>query len=161
MTVTVSKFRTDFSEFSDTTAYPDQDVNFWLLVAVGDPAATPPVNGLLNERRLRSQYDLVTELFLAHNLSLEAKAKAEASNGAAPGVTTGPVSAKSVDKVSVSYDTGGGLELDAGHWNLTIYGTRFIRLVRLFGMGPIQIGVGATPWLAGPGWPGPFPSGGY
>jgi Na+/H+ antiporter NhaC len=36
---------------------------------------------------------------------LEMQAQASAATGAPPGVTTGAVSAKTVDKVSVTYDT--------------------------------------------------------
>jgi len=46
--------------------------------------------------------------------------------------------------------------LNAGHWNLTVYGTRFIRFAKMFGAGPIQIGIGYNPSpFGGPAWPGP------
>ena len=71
------------------------------------------------------------------------------------------MSAKSVDKVSVSYDTQASVSPDAGHWNLTIYGQRMWTLIQMFGAGPVQFGASTVgPWIvwfAGipvwwPGW---------
>jgi hypothetical protein len=53
-------------------------------------------------------------------------------------VAAGMVARKTVDKVSVTYDTASAMEEDAGHWNLTVYGTRFIRLARMVGTGGMQ-----------------------
>lgn len=143
MTVTAASLRADFTEFADTSLYPEPVVNFWLNVAsqlmnkdrwgAPAPVTTPPTANTL--------YDIGQELFAAHNLVLEARAMAEAANGAPPGTTTGPVSGKSVDKVSISYAVEGAIEPDAGHWNLTIYGTRYARLVKMIGAGGIQLGV--------------------
>ena len=105
--------------------------------------------------RVIDQLDVAAELFAAHNLTLEVRAQAESKNGGIPGQQVGPVNSKSVDKVSIGYDTGSGIEADAGHWNLSIYGTRFIRLAKMFGAGPIQIGIGVTPTGTGLGWSGP------
>jgi hypothetical protein len=108
-----------------------------------------------------AMYDIAMELFIAHNMVLEARAMSEALLGNVPGVTTGPISAKAVDKVSVNYATADALDPANGHWNLSIYGTRFIQLVNLFGMGPVYVG-GAIPpqvfnGLDGPAWEGPWP----
>lgn len=159
MTVTDNSFRQRFPEFGDVNVYLPSAIDFWRLVAVGDTSVTPPLNGLLNERRLGSQYDLLTQLFIAHNLVLEQQAQNSAAVGAVPGLSTGPMSAKSVDKVSASYDTTSGLNPKDTHWNLTIYGTRFIRLVKLFGMGGMQIGVGCAPYPT-QAWVGPPVDGG-
>lgn len=147
MAIDAAQFRIDYPEFADTTLYPDSGVNYWLTTAAL----------LLPAARWLTVLDLGTELFTAHNLVLERKAQAEAVNGIPPGVTTGPVSSKSVDKVSVSYDTGSAVVLDAGHWNNTVYGTRFIQLARMFGAGPVQVGVtpGCEPPFNGPPWFGP------
>ena len=145
MTVTVASFRADFTEFSDVGIYSDSDVQFWLKYALL----------LLNADRWKSLLDLGTELFIAHNLVLEQQAKAAAANGGAPGISTGMVSAKSVDKVSISYDTNSALEKDAGQWNLTTYGTRYYRMMRMFGAGPIQVGIGNSPAFSA--WPGVIP----
>jgi hypothetical protein len=129
MAVTAATFRTDYPEFADTTAYPDSGVNYWLRVA----------GLLLNTGRWQDMLDVGTELFVAHNLVLERQAQKSAANGAAPGVSTGPVSSKTVGPVTQAYDTTAGIVADAGHWNLTTYGTRFVQLVLMFGAGPIQV----------------------
>lgn len=148
ITVTESIFRTDFPEFTDTTIYPTSSVNFWLSYAVL----------LLNAQRWSTVVNLGAELYIAHNLVLEAKAQAEAANGAPPGVTTGPIAGKSVDKVSINYDVNAGIVPDAGHWNLTIYGTRFIQMSRMFGAGPILVNFnqGTNPLNSDTAWSGPF-----
>lgn len=151
MAITVAQFRIDYPEFTDTVTYPNSGVTYWLTLAYQ----------LLNPDRWGAQIDTAAELFVAHNLALEARAQAEATNGVIPGTTTGPISSKSVDKVSVSFDVGSGIQPDAGHWNLTVYGTRFIRLVRMFGAGPLFIGVGAVPTGSGLGWPGPLTTPGF
>ena len=145
MTVAVPQFRSDYPEFQDTEAYPDSAVNYWLAFAYN----------FLNTRRWGQSIDLGAELMTAHNLTLEARAQAEALNGMPPGGQVGPLNSKSVDKVSAGYDTAAGTQEGGGHWNLTIYGTRFLRLARMFGAGPVQIGIGITPPLTGDAWPGP------
>lgn len=129
MTVTPASFRTDYPEFADTTAYPDSGVTYWLTVA----------GLLLNTLRWQDMLDVATELFVAHNLALERQAQKSAASGAVPGLSTGPVSSKTVGPVTQAYDTTAGIEEGAGHWNLTVYGTRFIGLVKMFGAGPIQV----------------------
>ena len=146
MTITVQQFRADFPEFSSTTTFANSQIQFWLDIAYS----------MLNAARWGRQLNIGVEMFTAHNIAIEAKAQAEAVNGGIPGSQVGPINSKSVDKVSVGYDTGAGLQPDAGHWNLTVYGTRFIRLVRMFGAGPLQIGVGVSPPLSGGAWPGPL-----
>jgi hypothetical protein len=159
MTVSVATFRSDYPEFGDTVAFSDSGVIYWLGIAglllntakwgIGSAAASSPPSTL---------YDFGTELFVAHNLTLEARAQAEAAVGAAPGVTTGPVSAKSVDKVSTNYDTASGLNPADTHWNLTVFGTRFIQLAKVRGITAIYVGGGCAPGpLNGPAWPGPYP----
>jgi hypothetical protein len=129
VTVTPTSFRADFPEFSDTTAYPDSGVNFWITVA----------GKLLNPRRWQDMLDIATELFVAHNLVLERQAQKSAATGAVPGLSTGPVSSKTVGPVTQAYDTTAGINQDAGHWNLTTFGTRFYQLMQMFGAGAIQV----------------------
>ena len=71
-----------------------------------------------------------------------------------PGIQTGAISKKAVDKVSMGYDAQAGLELDGGHWNLTEYGTRFLNLARMAGMGGVQVtgGCGDFPGGFFEGW---------
>jgi hypothetical protein len=89
-----------------------------------------------------STYDFGQELHAAHNLVLERRAQDEAAKGNVPGWSKGAINNVSVDKASVGYDPASTIEPEAGHWNLTIYGQRFIRLLRQMGSGGLQIGVG-------------------
>jgi hypothetical protein len=146
MALTVEQFRINFPEFSNTLTYPTSGIQFWLNFAYR----------MLNPGRWMNEIDMGASLFTAHFIALEARSLLESSSGGIPGMGVGgPVSSKSVDKVSISYDTGAGTEPGAGHWNLTNYGTRFIWMVNIFGTGPIQLGAGYTPPLNGPAWPGP------
>ena len=122
-------FRADLPEFASAAVYPDAQVNLWVSVAA---------------LRLREAAwgDLLghgTELFVAHNLTLARRNQAAATSGGVPGQNSGPIASKAVDKVSVSYDTGAASLTDAGHWNLTTYGTQFYQLARIIGMGGLQL----------------------
>jgi hypothetical protein len=147
----VAQFRVDYPEFSDLGSFPRSQINYWMAFAYG----------MLNARRFGRQLNVAIQLFVAHNIALEARAQAEASFGGIPGGQVGPINSKSVDKVSMGYDTSAGIEIGAGHWNLTIYGTRLIRLIKIFGAGPVQIGIGAVPSGSGQGWPGPNTNPGF
>lgn len=149
--MTSAQFRADFPEFSSTAVFPDSGVNYWLNIATL----------MLNASRWGNLLDLGTELFIAHNIVLEAQAQQTSTVGGLPGLNRGAISAESVDKVSLSYDTNATLELEAGHWNLTVFGTRFIHLSRMMGAGPIQVGAGCGLGVAGAvsgsgAWPGPL-----
>lgn len=89
--------------------------------------------------------DFATEMFVAHNLVLEWQALQQANSGGAPGTQIGVVTSKSVGGVSVSYDVSQIVDQNSGFWGQTQYGLRFIRLARLRGSGPIQIGIGIAP----------------
>ena len=160
MTATVASFRTSFREFQSAAAYPDPDIQFWLDLCQG----VAPAPGLLNVDRWLSLRDMGAMLFTAHNVVLEKRAQAEAQNGAVPGSNTGPISNKSVDKVSIAYDTASASDEKAGHWNLTTYGTRYTYMMRLVGAGPVQLNTGFYP--LGPlssvnGWSGPYTAPGW
>ena len=116
--------------------FPDASIQFWLDAA-----------SVLLTCRWGSALGIGTVLFVEHNLALEAAAAVPAGSGQSPGMLHGVVSSESVGAVSVAYDTGMAAESDAGHWNLTVYGERFIRMARLIGAGPIQLGVPA--WATG------------
>lgn len=132
MAVTNATFRTHYPEFSNVVVYPNGQIDYWIANAAL----------LLSVDRWGTLLDLGTELLVAHNIAIEARAQDEATNGEIPGTTTGPVNSKSVDKVSVGFDTGAATEERGGHYNLTIYGTRLLRLMKQIGMGPLQIGLG-------------------
>lgn len=122
--------RTDFPEFADGTKYPTGTVNFWLSVGAK----------LLNAERWGELLDHGLELFTAHHLVVSARDVTAAAGGkGVPGTASGVVSSKSVGNLSLSYDTGAGIEENAGHWNLSTYGTQFINLARMVGAGPVQL----------------------
>lgn len=146
ITVTVDSLRTDLPEFADPTAYPDSGITFWLSWA----------GILLNAQRWGRSLDLGALMFVAHHLVLERQAQKAAANGAVPGTGIGVINNKSVDKVSVGYDTSAVIDPKDGHWNMTTYGLRFIQMVKMFGAGPVQVGIGCAPPLSGPAWPGPY-----
>lgn len=153
MTVTVASFRANFPAFADGTLYPNVVIDYWLALAVK----------MHDTMRWGNLLDNGIELFTAHNLFLERKAMAASENGSPPGEANGPVSGKSVDKVSVNYDAGMGGELNAGHWNYTTYGQRYIRLARMIGAGPVQVGVVITPdpLSSANAWSGPYTGPGF
>ena len=129
MTVTAATFRQNFPEFVSDVTYPDTLVEFWLAVAVKQVRA----------QVWQDQTDLGVQLFTAHQIVLEAAAKKASLTGGTPGQNTGPVNNKSVDKVSIGFDTGASSVEKGGNWNLTTYGTRFKYFVDLFGAGGIQL----------------------
>lgn len=139
LNVTPEQFVQDFPSFSDTSMYPGHAVNMYLTLATK----------VLNARRFGDYLPLVTELWAAHFLTLDAKDSEVAAEGGIMGQTGGQISSKSIGGVSVNFDTAAGLEEGAGHWNLTTFGKRFIRLARMAGTGGVQI-TGATDALGFP-----------
>lgn len=145
------------------TTFPDSSVNFWISVAAMMlPLQTWGAGSAVAQAPTTTVMDMGQTLFVAHNLALEAKANRAAAQGGIPGTAAnGPVSSESVGGVSRSYDAAAGLNLDAGPWNLTVYGTRFVFLGRMLGRGPMQIGADpftqVFPW-SGP-MVGPWPNG--
>ena len=148
MALTVAQFRANMPAFSSTTQYPDTSIQFWLTYAYI----------FLAPCRWRNALDLGAQLFAAHNVTIDGLSAAEGQNGAPSGMTVGPIVSKTVGDLTITYDTGAGVNEADGHWSLTNYGTRFIKLARQFGSGPRQIGIGYTPVGAGFGqpWPGPL-----
>jgi hypothetical protein len=160
MTVTAASFRKDFPiVFGGQSAYPNETINYWLAVAglmltgllqrAGPSSATadsPPT----------TIYDMLVEMFVAHNLILEKMAADAAQKGGNPGIVKGPITSISVGSVSISYDPSAALEYDSGIWALSIYGQRFIKLARFYGSGPVQIGIGVAPPFALGAWAGPI-----
>lgn len=145
--ITAGQFVENFPMFGDSTVYPAPTISFWLGVAYQ----------LLQAPRWGTLLDQGAQLFAAHNLVLGMQQQAAANVGGVPGQATGVVSAKSVDGVSISYDVGAGTYPDAGFFNTSTFGTQFWFLVMMVGAGPVQLGVGYAPPLAGGGaWFGPI-----
>lgn len=127
---TVSKFRTDFPQFADTTKYPDVQVQFRLNLA--DVLMSQSLYGA-------TMFPYIVELYVAHYMTLFAQDQRSAAAGGAGGNASGVQSSKSVDKVSVSYDNSMTLNPDAGFWNNTRYGAEFYQLATMFGAGGRQL----------------------
>lgn len=166
MTISVEQFRVDLPEFSDAASFPDSVIQYWIDYASvmmtarwGASAADhwpdlPIVPPALAPKK--TQYDFGMEMLAAHNISLEARAISDGASGGIPGSGgTGSIQSKSVDKASVSYDTQTPSEANGGNYNLTIYGTRFLRLARFIGAGAIQVNTGPVPSISA-AWSGPL-----
>lgn len=126
----VSDFRTAFPQFSDTTRYPDAQIQFRLNLA--DVLLSENVTG-------KELFPYFVGLFVAHYMTLRAADSRAMLAGGPGGSTNGVQSSKSVDKVSVSYDTSATLNPDAGFWNNTRYGAEFYQLITMFGAGGRQL----------------------
>lgn len=125
----ISDFRRDFPQFSDTTKYPDPVIQFRLSLA----------DTLIDGSAMGNMFPYLAELFVAHYMVLHAADTAAGALGGAGGSTSGVVTSKSVDKVSVSYDNNSTLNADAGFWNFSRYGAEFWQMLQLFGYGGIQL----------------------
>jgi len=123
--VTIGSFREDFPVFANTATWPDDQIQFWINIATS----------MLNQCRWGDQWKIAIDLYVAHNIVLEAYS---AGGGDLPGLARGVVSGESGAATSVSYDVPSATVAGASHWNLTIYGIRLARLISFFGAGPIQ-----------------------
>ena len=145
MTVTVSSFRQSFPEFTDPGDYDGDFIGNVLLplaLAFQNPNRWDPLT-----------IDYGTGLFVAHYLVLQARASGTVAAGGIPGTVEGIRTAKSVDKVAISYDANTVALEGAAFWNMTTYGIRFYQLTRLYGTGGAQIGAGpAGRFSFGGGW---------
>src|SRR5260363_302089 len=93
----------------------------------------------VNARRWGALAELGIALCTAHHLVIAARDQADAAKSGASGQLKGPMAAFSVDKVSTGYDTGAVTLPDAGFWNLTSYGVRYLTLARSMGAGGVQV----------------------
>jgi len=125
----VSLFRTQFPEFADSTIYPSSQILFWYGLA----------SVQVRQCVWQSQTNLGISLYVAHEITIAAQNKKASNVGGTPGVSGGIANSKTVGSVSVGYDSQSTSEKDAGYWNRTTYGQQFIRLVRIFGAGAIQL----------------------
>ena len=119
---TVSDFRRDFPQFADPAKY----------LNLADELLSENVTG-------KKLFPYFAELFVAHYMTLWAADSRAMLVGGPGGSTNGVQSSKSVDKVSVSYDTSATLNPDAGFWNNTRYGAEFYQLITMFGAGGRQL----------------------
>ena len=147
MAVTPAMLREAFPALADVNVYTDPSMNLWIGVATK----------LVNEDRWGDLTDTGIMLYAAHNIVIDAM---DGRIGVVPGASMqGVVTSKSVGGVSVGIDASSASEADAGNWNLTTYGTRYYRLMRMMGAGPVQVGApGDSPTTSGAtgAWPGPY-----
>lgn len=146
MAVTTTSFRESFPEFTDVLAFPEPQLEFWITLA----------GKMVDADRWGDLADYGMMLCAAHNLIISASDVVAAAMGGIPGnAASGAVSSKSAGGLSFSRDVSGSAESGAGNWNASTYGTRYIRLARLMGAGPVQVGTGAS-LATGGAWAGPF-----
>lgn len=131
LTPTVQEFRDELGgNFVDSSVYTDA-----MIQPLLDMASVS-----LNPRRWGQFYRNGVEWFVAHFLTMSSIA------GKAKGLSGyGMVSSKAVGSVSIGYDFSVGTELNAGHWNLTLWGRMYIHQARLVGMGGVQVGYPGSP----------------
>ena len=133
MTVTVSSFQADFPAFSSA---PTASIQFWINVA----------GQLLDPSVWDTLLDPATELFVAHNVTLEPGWP----GAVASSTNVGPLASKTVAQASASYDIAAGTIDGAGSWNLTTFGTRFYALREQMGAGGFEmLAIGSPPPLCG------------
>lgn len=129
MAFDIAAFRQHFPEFSDESRYPDGEIEFWATLG----------EMMLIQCRWGDVYDQGLELYVAHQLTVEARNKKAASApGGIPG-GAGLQSGKTVGSTSVQYDTKTATEEGAGFWNLSTYGQQFYRISRMIGAGALQV----------------------
>ena len=130
MTILAADLRANFPEFTSTSTYSDAELTFWLGLGVL----------LISADRWGTAFDYGLQLFVAHNLSLQFDTGKAASSGQNPGKVVGSITSGSVDKVSYSRDASSAMDSKNGHWNLSTYGLRYIKLANMMGAGPVYVG---------------------
>lgn len=127
--LTVAEFRVIFPAFANAAVFSDATVAYWINQAVTLP--------IINAERWGQFYSFGIGLFIAHILTLGQRNLVAGGSGG-----VGVPASKSVNGVSISYDTQLGQEANAGWYGLTTYGSMFLRYLRMAGAGPIQVGTG-------------------
>lgn len=121
--------RANFPEFVDSAPYTDAAIAFWLALGTT----------LLPADRWGTSLDFGLQLFVAHHLVIGKRDAEAAAIGGAPGEIKGVLTSRTVDKVTQSWDAGTVTLTDAGFWNMSTYGVRFLQLARMIGAGGIQL----------------------
>jgi Protein of unknown function (DUF4054) len=144
--VTTTTFRESFPEFTDTLVFPEPQVAFWITLA----------GKMVGVDRWGDLADYGVMLLVAHNLVTSAADVQASAMGGLPGnASNGAISSQSAGGLSFSRDVSSASEQGAGNYNTTTYGTRYIRLARLVGAGPVQVGTGVIS-SGGGAWAGPY-----
>jgi Protein of unknown function (DUF4054) len=126
---TVGAFRTSFPEFRDLTVYTDQLISEFALIATA----------MVNPQRWKNMTLVGIQYYVAHEITLAVQNQKVSVAGGAPGTFGGVTNNKTVGQATIGYDSATTTEKDAGYWNLTNYGKRFIHYARLFGAGMVQL----------------------
>ncbi len=126
---TIAQFRADFPQFSDDTRFPDAQIQFRLNLA----------DRQMGQQGKESVFAYMVELFVAHYLYLWDRDRRSAMLGGAGGANSGVLNSKSVDKISMGYDTTATLNPNAGFWNNSRYGSEFYQQILWFGAGGRQL----------------------
>jgi hypothetical protein len=127
--LTDAQFRQLIPAFKDTTKYVEGDFDLNLTLAAS-----------MVGTNWKDWRPMGMALVVAHWAALDAREAAVASKGGVPGQgSVGILSSKSIGSVSGSYDVSTGSYANAGIWNSTSFGRRYWQMLRLVGMGGIQI----------------------
>lgn len=136
--ITPEQFTTNFPAFSNPTAYPTEQIQFWLTQGYSQ----------LNACSLGNQLDYAAQLFAAHNLTLLRSANQGAESGSG-GQSAGMLAAKAVGGASAGYDTAATAQEGAGVYNATVYGQLLWPLLRGSQAGP-KYSPGGDPFFRAP-----------
>ena len=128
-TTWTEQFRLDFPEFTDESVYSNDMINFWYGIGIKT----------LNVNRWGDRINYGLELFVAHNICLQVLDSKTALASGVPGTGSGVISGQGAGGINVSIDSQASIENGGGAYNLSVYGTRFIRLSRLMGIGGLQL----------------------
>jgi hypothetical protein len=122
-----ARFRQDFPAFKDPEKYQDSTLSMYLTLA----------GNVLPANVWADYWTLGQELFAAHFLLIDELDAERVERG--QNTNAGPISSKSLGGASVSFSAD-AMETNAGHWNTTSFGRRFIRFARMAGAGGWQLG---------------------
>lgn len=128
--LSVAQFRLLISAFSNSAIYQDDTISMYLTIAAS----------MLDPNRWADWRPMGMAMMVAHWLSLDAREAKTAAAGGIPGQSgLAILTSKGIGPVSAGYDVRAGDELNAGNWNLTTFGKRYIHMARLVGAGGVQI----------------------
>lgn len=137
--LTDAQFRQLIPPFQDQTKYPLDGFDLNLTLAASMVGAN-----------WQDWRPMGMALVVAHWAVLDAREQLVASKGGIPGQgSIGILSSKGIGSVSAGYDVSTGSYANAGIWNTTSYGRRYWQMVRLVGMGAIQVTGGRGSDLTG------------
>ena len=124
----IPQFRLDFPQFSDESIYTDSMCAFWS--ASGERLNCPSIFG--------DDYNLLIELYTAHNISIQAKEIFTSSTGGVPQGDPGAITSKKQGPVEYQFDSVSASILGAGIYNQTWYGRQYWQLRSVYTKGGLQ-----------------------